>query len=189
MVSMACFGRGRRAAAPALLERRNRRTAFATGHCFNAHYVHDRASALRRFGAPPCKGSGKTRCSIDRTIGARGKLCSRLSSGAKQTVRAVFSRLFHKRHEACFLAGCHPSSRVRVSIRVALNHVTHYRYDRLVSLSPEVVRLRPAPHCRTPFCLIRCGSSRPSTLSTGSRTRSPTIRRGSSFPRKRANSR
>jgi len=38
-----------------------------------------------------------------------------------------------------------------VSIQVALNHVSHYRYDRLVALSPQVVRLRPAAHSRTPI--------------------------------------
>ena len=38
-----------------------------------------------------------------------------------------------------------------MAIRVALNHKTEYRYDRLVTLQPHVVRLRPAPHCRTPI--------------------------------------
>jgi uncharacterized protein (DUF2126 family)/transglutaminase-like putative cysteine protease len=38
-----------------------------------------------------------------------------------------------------------------MSIQVALNHVSHYRYDRPVNLSPQIVRLRPAPHSRTPI--------------------------------------
>jgi uncharacterized protein (DUF2126 family) len=36
-------------------------------------------------------------------------------------------------------------------IRVALTHRTRYRYDRPVALSPHEIRLRPAPHCRTPI--------------------------------------
>ncbi len=38
-----------------------------------------------------------------------------------------------------------------MAIRVALNHKTRYQYDRPVELTPHVVRLRPAPHCRTPI--------------------------------------
>ncbi|MEN8167567.1 MAG: transglutaminase family protein [Pseudomonadota bacterium] len=37
-----------------------------------------------------------------------------------------------------------------MSVRVAIHHRTEYHYDRLVSLSPHTIRLRPAPHTRTP---------------------------------------
>ncbi|MGB0768207.1 MAG: transglutaminase family protein, partial [Phycisphaeraceae bacterium] len=38
-----------------------------------------------------------------------------------------------------------------MSIRVALHHKTVYSYDRRVQLGAQLVRLRPAPHARTPI--------------------------------------
>lgn len=38
-----------------------------------------------------------------------------------------------------------------MTIRVALHHKTHYKFDRAVNLSPHEVRLRPAAHARTPI--------------------------------------
>src|SRR5271170_2361504 len=44
-----------------------------------------------------------------------------------------------------------------MSIQIALNHSTHYRYDKAVSVGPQVIRLHPAPHCRTPILSYSLG--------------------------------
>jgi transglutaminase-like putative cysteine protease len=36
-----------------------------------------------------------------------------------------------------------------MSIHAALNHVTHYPTTGWSTLGPQVIRLRPAPHCRS----------------------------------------
>jgi uncharacterized protein (DUF2126 family)/transglutaminase-like putative cysteine protease len=38
-----------------------------------------------------------------------------------------------------------------MTIRVAINHRTSYKFDRPVRMTPHTVRLRPAPHSRTPI--------------------------------------
>ncbi|QKF78932.1 DUF2126 domain-containing protein [Arcobacter defluvii] len=38
-----------------------------------------------------------------------------------------------------------------MSLKVVISHKTHYKYDRKISLSPHIIRLRPAPHSRTPI--------------------------------------
>ncbi|MEM1148953.1 MAG: transglutaminase family protein [Pseudomonadota bacterium] len=38
-----------------------------------------------------------------------------------------------------------------MSIRIGLTHQTRYAYDRKVQLGPQTIRLRPAPHTRTPI--------------------------------------
>ncbi len=38
-----------------------------------------------------------------------------------------------------------------MTIRVAIQHNTLYKFDRYINLAPHVVRLRPAPHSRTPI--------------------------------------
>ena len=37
-----------------------------------------------------------------------------------------------------------------MAIHVAIEHQTDYVFDRRVTIAPHIIRLRPAPHCRTP---------------------------------------
>jgi uncharacterized protein (DUF2126 family)/transglutaminase-like putative cysteine protease len=43
-----------------------------------------------------------------------------------------------------------------MTLHAAVTHRTEYVYDRLVNLAPHTIRLRPAPHCRTPIIAYSC---------------------------------
>jgi len=76
-----------------------------------------------------------------------------------------------------------------MGIRVALHHKTVYNYDRLVTLGPQVVRLRPAPHSRTPVVSYSLRVEPKEHSSTGSRIPKAISSPASSSPNPRAGSR
>ena len=65
-----------------------------------------------------------------------------------------------------------------MTIRVAIRHLTTYSFDRAVSLSPHVFRLRPAVHSRTPIKAYSLRIEPKDHLLTGNRILSATFSRG-----------
>ncbi len=76
----------------------------------------------------------------------------RFAAGDQPPARSRHRHLL--RHRARPVRRCGPPADDRaltLAIHAALEHRTVYRFDRSIRLSPHVVRLRPAPSCRTPI--------------------------------------
>ena len=67
-------------------------------------------------------------------------------------------------------------------MKIALEHRTTFRFDRPIAIGPHVIRLRPAPHSRTPVEAYSLTISRPTITSTGSKILSATTWHESSSP-------
>jgi hypothetical protein len=90
---------------------RNLHAAIARRHWFNAHYVHDRALLLRRFGArPPIRRWDGAR--IERAGGRQVRQTwQQALIRAVQAVHAALRVRSLNGMKLAFLAGCHPLSR------------------------------------------------------------------------------
>src|SRR6202011_5567080 len=75
-------------------------------------------------------------------------VCSRGSAGFTTWSPKPTSASPARGRPCCRPAGAGP---LTLAIQVALEHRPLYRFDRWARMSPHVVRLRPAPGCRTPI--------------------------------------